>query len=140
MATVATALGSDILKYIIQSRAPQSQVTEFGGGCALHCSGPPALRVAGLVTPSQASCGESCCCLLFPLCLPENWVEAEGRLFFGKGVPFCLPGGAPDSQEMFSCEKGEVVISQLPGERWKEVGSSEHPLSSKNPSVLLIIV
>lgn len=79
VATVATALGPDILKYVIQSRTPQRQVTEFGGGCAVHCSGPPALRVAGLVTPSQASCGRAAVACSFPFAfLRTGWRQRGG--------------------------------------------------------------
>ena len=51
--------------------------------------GLPALAVgvAGPVTPSphKKACGSSCCCLLFLLGLPKNWVEV-GKCVLDKGV------------------------------------------------------
>lgn len=110
--TLTAALGPDVLGYFTQSGASWSQVTGFGGGYALDLS---AIRVAGMVIALQTACGESGYCLLFPVGLPENWVEAAGKLLLARGVASACQ--EEPLTQMFSCQKEEVVISQLPGER-----------------------
>lgn len=77
------------------------------------------LPPAGWISPNTAcgGWGGSCCGLLFHFCLPENWVEcrveALGELLGWRVVSPCQEEPLTH-RRLFSCQKGEVVISTSP--------------------------
>lgn len=82
---------------------------------------PPALWTSlpsGLLVrciPPHTARGGSCCCCSFLLAALRTKRGSCGKAPLGQGCGFCLPGGAPDSLKMFSCLKGEMVLSTSPG-------------------------
>lgn len=116
---VTTALGQDM----------QSEPNPLGlaVGVSSTSLGLPALAVgvAGPVTPSphKKACGGSCCCLLFPLGLPKNWVEV-GKCFLDKGVVSACQEEPLSHRRCFPV-RGKRVLSTSPGkDRRKLVHSS----------------
>lgn len=80
--TMTTALGPDILSFM-QSAARWSPGHWVWCWVCPPC--PPSELLVCWISPRTA-CGGSCCCLLFPHPLPENWVEAAGRVSLGRRV------------------------------------------------------
>ena len=131
--TVTTALRQDM----------QSEPGSLGlvVGVSSTPLGLPALAVgvAGPVTPSphKKACGGSCCCLLFPLGLPKNWVEV-GKCFLDKGVVSACQEEPLSHRRCFPV-RGESGSINKSREGQKEAGSFEHPLPSPNPLMLSLI-